>query len=148
MVSLLQLAIGCSVALLANAACPSNEWRPFKGKCYYASTFDVGGWSISDVCNFGYPGSKSVSIHDIDVNSFLAHDMLDGQRAWMGLYRRAGYSGFHWEDESPLDWTFWSSIPTGTDERCANINQVESTGQWGSLPCGAPLRFLCETFET
>ena len=146
--ALLRLTICCLIAAVAHAACPSNEWRPFRGKCYYASSFAVGGWNISEICNFGYPGSKSASVHDIDVNSFLASDMLGGQRAWMGLYRQPGYSYFHWEDGSSLDWTFWYSFPSGTYEECAAINYYAPTGQWAGMSCGTPLPFLCETYET
>ena len=142
------LALYCAVAALTHAACPSAEWKSFRGKCYYKSNFHICGWSIDNVCTFGFPGSRAVSVHDLDLNTFLAHDMMNGVGAWMGLHRKSGDSHFEWMDGTPLDWTYWASTPTGTDERCANINYVGTTGQWGSIDCDTPGFFLCEVDES
>ena len=140
-------ALCCAVATFAEAACPSAEWKSFRGKCYYRSKFHIAGWSVNDVCNFGFPGSKAVSVHDLDVNTFLAHDLMGGVSVWIGLHRNSGDSHFTWMDGTPLDWTYWDSEPTGTDESCANINNVPETGQWGSRDCNRHGGFICEIDE-
>ena len=142
----LQLSLCCAVAALASAACPSAEWKSFRGKCYYRSTFGIAGWSANDVCNFGFPGAKAVSIHDQDVNTFVAHDLMEGEGAWNGLFRNSDL-GFQWLDGTPLDWTNWASPPTGTDVACGSINYGRDSGKWGSLNCDVDGFFICEIDE-
>ena len=134
----------CVTAGLANAGCPSDDWKPFGDKCYLRSTFSIEGVSVDDVCNFGFPGARAVSIHDLETNTFLAQELMQGSSAWIGLQRQEGEGDFSWTDGSPLDWTYWYREPEGTDQLCGSINYNHNTGQWGSLDCAIRDPFICE----
>ena len=127
LLAILQLALCFATASLASAACPTEDWKPYRGKCYYASTFEISGWPVNDVCDFGFNGSKAASVHDLDVNTFLAYDLMEGRSTWLGLYRRQNDTSFTWRDGTPVDWTYFDEPPQGTDEVCVSINYVQQT---------------------
>ena len=145
----LQLILCCATITFTRSACPSEDWRPFGGKCYRRSNFSIEALSVNDVCNFGFPGARAVSIHDLETNTFLSQQLMQGDNAWIGLYRpEDGGSGFSWLDGSALDWTYWYHEPEATGELCGNINFNHATGQWGSLDCSIHDPFICEVDDT
>ncbi|XP_043224658.1 lectin BRA-3-like [Amphibalanus amphitrite] len=143
--TLIKEAVLLAVAtFLAAAACPTSDWAQYGNSCYWLSDFQLEWRSVSSDCGLVQPGSKPVSVHDLEAHAFLA-ELTEGNGTWLGLHRASTTAGWTWSDGSPFDWEFWrSDQPDGDGERCAFMN-CDSHGEWCTADCADGFYyFLCQ----
>ena len=132
------------LAVAAGAACPSTEWKQWAGMCYWASDYTLNWRNVDRVCDDMFPGATSVSIHDMDLEAFLSVNLLNYQRAWIGLRRSSPSESWTWSDGSAYDFSMWGSgQPNNEAESCAAINLTYGT--WGDFNCDSYYTlFMCQ----
>ena len=141
-----------AIAAVAIARCPSEDWKPLFGKCYWASPPDVllQNASVAAACDSLYPGARMVSIHELTVHAFITEKLLNFTQAWIGLNCHEQ----QWYDGTPKDFGAWLSHE-GFMENCTITLGGQGTGGWqfpGAWTCTGTSceqfnRFLCETDE-
>ncbi|KAF0301001.1 Collectin-12 [Amphibalanus amphitrite] len=130
----------------AGAVCPSPQWLLYRDQCYWASPFPLEWRSVASVCELQAPGSRHVSVHDLQVAAFVAEQVLNGTGGWLGLRRPNESAGWQWSDGTPYDWHDWAAgQPRGDGERCAYLQRGGTDG-WRDGDCIVSyLRFVCQT---
>ncbi|XP_043202106.1 salivary glue protein Sgs-3-like [Amphibalanus amphitrite] len=148
MALLARLTALCAALAAAGAACPSPEWQLYRGQCYWFSSFPLEWRSVASVCELQAPGSRPVSVHDVQVNAFLTEQVLQYQSGWLGLRRSDTGRPWVWSDGSVYDWHNWEPLqPHGDGERCALIHEG-GTGGWRTADCSLGYyRFICQKDE-
>ena len=148
-----RLSLLAAVVTAVSASCVDSDWYQYRNTCYWASRYDVQfTWrDARSVCSMMFPGSDMVSIHDLDLDAFIAEDLLHGDEAWLGLYRVNDTAPWLWTDESEYDYHNWFGYdpvcsgdpPLPTGECCAYINE-RNEGDWLGWNCDDYLRFVCQ----
>ena len=145
---LFSLRISVLAATIAAAAanCPTSEWKQYGSMCYWVSDYVLNWHSVDHVCDGTFPGSTSVSIHDLELDAFLANELLDGKVAWLGLRRATTSSSWVWSDGSLYDFSLWySGQPDNSGESCVLINDhSDSFGTWADRVCDSHYLFMCQ----
>ena len=100
-------AAAAAIAAAADDNCPPDGWHQYRDKCYWVSNYTLNGRSVAPVCASMITGAEPVSIHDLDLDAFIAEDLVKGERAWLGLYRADTNADWIWLDGSPLNFTMW-----------------------------------------
>ena len=136
-----------AVATATAADCPSPDWQRYRSKCYWRSNYTLNGRSVARVCDAMSPGSKPVSIHDLDLDAFIGEDLMQGERGQMGLHRAYTDEPWTWADGSDMNYTMWyqgePDRPTG--EACGSINWGQM-GFWSDESCDTFYTyFMCQT---
>ena len=141
----LRLAMLAAATAAAGADCPSEEWHQFRDKCYWVSDFTLNARSVATICDSMWPGAEPVSIHDLDLDAVIAENLLQGQRAWLGLHRADTHAEWTWADRSDMNFTMWhEGQPNASGEICGTIN-FDKTGFWSDDPCDTfYLLFVCQ----
>ena len=146
MAAFLRLVFLSAVLSAVAAVCPLGGWQLYRDQCYWASSFPIEWRSVANVCSLEFPGARPVSVHDMQLNAFLAEHVLNFTGGWLGLRRKDESHGWKWSDGSPFDWENWEEgQPHGDGERCAYIQEGER-GEWRDGDCDISyLRFVCQT---
>ena len=138
----LHLTLLAAVITAAAAECPSPEWQEFRNMCYLGMSDYILHWDeVADACNTVYPGAEMVVIHDAELNTFIAENIVvypNGNRsgAWIGLSRFNSTSSWTWSDGSPVDYTQWYlDNPEYIGGNCVIINYAQ-WGKWVGHDCG------------
>ena len=123
-------------------ACPS-EWKQYENMCYWNSNFRMPWDEVSRVCNEMFPGSTMMaSIHDLDLNSFIAQDLTNYTETWLSLRRTN--SIWAWSDGSPFDFNNWyGGDPEWEADGCA-ITNYHGVGDWTGYSCDKLYTFACQ----
>ena len=139
------LAAAVTAAAAEPDACPSSEWKQYEDMCYWNSNFRLQWDEVSRVCNEMFPGSTMVSIHDLDLNSFIAEDLTNYVETWLGLRRDSSYGSWTWTDGSPFDFNNWyGGDPAWSEEGCA-VTNWNGLGDWTGYSCDSHLStFACQ----
>ena len=133
-----------AAASAAAASCPSSDWHQYRDMCYWMSNYTLNGRSVEPVCRSLTPGAESVSIHDLDLNAFIAEDLTRGEWARLGLTRADPNSDWKWNDGSPLNFTIWHEGEPGATDVCGSINWRDM-GFWSAESCDTHyLPFVCQ----
>ncbi|KAF0300658.1 Lectin BRA-3 [Amphibalanus amphitrite] len=133
-------------AIVACSCCPSDDWIPYtNGMCYRMVQIFAPWYTVDNICDYGTPGARAVSIHDLLQNAFLAETVANGTAAWLGLSRLAATSPWRWSDGSLYDFdNWWDGQPLGD---CAFINYGKE-GEWAAMDCDfSSAWFLCQIEE-
>ena len=127
------------------ATCPSSEWKQFRDFCYWSSDYTLAWEDTRRVCQTMFPGSDLVSIHDLELDAFIAEELLGGTDAWLGLRRSSDSAPWIWTDGTPLNYTNWDGgDPDWYGEGCAIIN-YGNKGAWTGASCnGIYFEYMCQ----
>ena len=130
-------------AAAACSCCPSDDWVPYdNGMCYRLVSFFVPWYTVDSVCDYGAPGARSVSVHQLTQNAFLAETVARGAAVWLGLSRTGATSAWRWSDGSDVNYTNWHSGQPAGD--CAFLN-YGNVGEWAAMDCDfSSAFFLCQ----
>ena len=119
--------------------------------CYWGrSNYTLHWYEVEQACGTVYAGAEMVTIHDLDLNTFIAEHIAVNpngtrQHAWLGLHRTDSSSDWKWKDGSEVNFTEWymnDDDYVGGD--CAAINAWE-WGMWAGWFCINELRFfMCQ----
>ena len=128
-----------------SAACFSSEWHRFQDKCYWRSNYSLPWNDVRHVCQERFPGSDMVSIHDLELDAFIAEELMDGTDAWLGLRRTTSSSPWTWTDGSAYDYHNWygNDPDCRQEECCVGINYVND-GDWTGHHCYFDYNFVCQ----
>ena len=138
MTSALRLPLLAAVITTVAFSCPSSEWLWYGGMCYWASNATLHWNEVRYTCQSQFPGADMVSIHDIELDAFLAETLLDGTAAWIGLRRVSESEPWLWTDGTTYDYSNWfGRDPECTvDDCCGLINYVNGNdGSWSGYSC-------------
>ena len=139
----LRLTLLAAVVTAACAGCVSNDWKRFRGMCYWHSNYTLKWDDAKDVCHYQFPGSDMVSIHDLDLNAFIAQNLLDYTETWLGLSRDSS-SSWEWSDGSSFDFNNWyGGDPVYFGAGCATTNW-NGLGDWTGHGCSTYQHFMCQ----
>ena len=127
------------------ARCPSTEWHRFREMCYWRSNSTLIWNQVRNYCQMNFPGSDMVSIHDLELDAFIAEELLYYDQAWLGLRRASNSSPWTWTDGSDCNYyNFFGGDPAWADETCTLIN-VGNPGCWTGLSCDHHYHyFVCQ----
>jgi len=129
----------------AAARCPNQDWTQQGDHCYWISEFKVTWSSVKAVCDsLTGISAKPATIHDGVEETNLAK-VLQGKRAWLGLFRPYAIADWIWEDGSQVNFTDWAADEPSENGNCAVINYDTSTSQWGTEECSADHPAVCQT---
>ena len=111
--------------------------------------YTLNGRSVATICDQFYPGSQPVSIHHLDLDAFIAENLVHGETAWLGLHRPNTDADWSWLDGSPVNFTMWiNGEPNHSGEACVGINW-QDTGFWDDSDCDTLYkRFVCQIDST
>jgi len=124
------------------APCP-EDWTQYRDFCYWLSSTEVPYAEVAQACQDLHPDAGPISIHDSELNSFLA-SLRHGDAPWIGLSRTTDEgSDWRWEDGSDVDYLPWYPDEPAYGERCAYIGSY-GTEQWGGLTCDHEDPFWCQ----
>ena len=130
------------VITATSASCLSSEWKEHENMCYWASSPLELTWTDAQrICPVLFPGADMVSIHGIEQDAFIAEEVADGHRVWIGLHQANDSAPWEWTDGTPIDYTNWyggdqdCSNRSGSGECCAIINW-HNEGAWGGAGGG------------
>ena len=139
----LHLTLLAAVITAVTASCPGYEWKQFRDTCYWGRSNNTSLWyEVGEVCNLIYPGAEMVTIHDMELNTFIAEEIAvtsAGSLAytWIGLSRASSTSSWKWTDGSTVNFTQWymndDDYHAGD---CAEINDY-TWGAWSAWSCGS-----------
>ena len=129
------------------AACPSPAWtQAYNGFCYLLVN-NTWPWYVAETsCDqVAAPGARLVSVHDVQLNAFLAETVAGGGSAWLGARRATTYAEWAWTDGTPFDFSYWyAGEPSGGGELCAVAN-CGRVGEWCARSChDFDCVFICE----
>ena len=134
----LRLTLVAATFTAASGTCLSSEWRPFRSMCYWPSDYALTWTDAKTICPAMFPGSTLVSIHDLDLDAFIAENVFDiDRRAWLGLSRNSSSDPWVWTDGSTYDFSHWFGGDPGCPgsyECCAAINW-QAIGDWSGFDC-------------
>ncbi|XP_069142234.1 C-type lectin domain family 2 member B-like [Argopecten irradians] len=119
--------------------CPTADWMPFNGKCYYYDQTKTNANKLPEICQS--LNSTLIRVDDEEVQYFLKSkvDRLGLGTLWMGLKKVNGE--WVWGPEDPATFVDWSpGEPDKSYEYCAFIAK---TG-WGNSRCSDNRRIGCE----
>ena len=142
----LRLTLLAAVVTAATTTCPSSEWKQHDSMCYWRSNYTLTWSDARQICPALFPGSGMVSIHDSELNAFIAEDVANGDQAWIGLLRVGDTSPWVWFDGSAYDYSNWfDNDPEWCFYNCcAYINYINE-GVWTGLDCYSYYRlFMCQ----
>ena len=146
----LRLALLAVLITTVFSSCPSADWKQFRDMCYWGRSDDYLLWrDVADVCNSIYPGAEMVTIHDVELNGFIAEEIAgrDGSKeyAWLGLSRYNSSSRWAWTDGSAYNFSLWyNNDPDYRGEDCAFTNYVQ-WGMWVGYDCvSGRFYFMCQ----
>ena len=143
----LWLAMAGATLTAASAACPSEEWIPYDGNCYWKTPFDTRWLSGEDICNTAFPGSHMASIHDSLENAFIYEYVANFTSTWIGFRRYDDDVPWSWSDGSPANWTNWcDGQPFGYGERFGYM-APDHHGCWMTSNTSGDLPLVCKTPE-
>ena len=136
MYRLTALALALTALSAAAGLCPSG-WKLFGNMCYWSADYVVRWEDVTNICGSILTGADMVSIHDLDLNAFIAQDLLQGREAWLGARRESDSAPFRWTDGSPFDFSLWyGGDPDHDGEACASINwKYANPGDWTGHAC-------------
>ena len=142
--SLRLVVLAAASAAAATTECPSG-WHQYRDKCYWVSNYTLNGRSVPAVCASMITGAEPVSIHDLDLDAFIAEDLAKGEQVWLGLYRATTNTDWSWLDGSPMNFTMWhEGQPNTNGDACGSINW-DKTGFWSDEHCDTYYYFfLCQ----
>ena len=135
----------CSAAAPAAGGCPSDDWRPFEGSCFWLSAAAAAGSVVPRLCGAEAVGAGPASVSTPRANAFLAEELLEGMPAWVGLMRADG--DWRWQDGSEVAFESWLEAEAAEDGECAVLNANGSLGLWAARPCEQRRRFVCQLEE-
>ena len=143
----LRLALAAVTFTVSSATCLSSEWMEFRNMCYWKSDYRLTWTDATQVCPSMFPGSNLVSIHDLDLDAFIAEDLLGGMIAWLGLHRDSSSVPWMWTDGSTYNYSHWFGGDPGCPDSydcCATIN-FRNDGDWAGIDCfGDYTYFMCQ----
>ena len=89
---------------------PSSARRPpgsaYNGFCYRLVNNSWPWYVVEDACDqVAAPGARLASVHDLELNAFLAETVTGGGPAWLGLRRAATYAEWTWKDGTAFDFS-------------------------------------------
>lgn len=135
-----RLNVVCETASIT--ACPDG-WSKFEELCYWHSNHSVKGTSLAAECYSLDPPAQPVSVHSLQLNTFL--DTLAGGAAypWIGLTRDHQSGAWTWLDAADVDYLNWDADYPTDAPNCAAI-YPSSNGQWRNFDCSSFGTFFCQ----
>ena len=135
--------VAAAVTAVAAATCLSSEWKKYGDMCYWGASFNYT-WNDAQIfCPELFPGSDLVSVDGVELDAFLAEQIMNGTEAWLGLYYNS--SAWVWTDGTTSNYTNWyAGSTTCTTGCCATIN-YHNEGDWIGRKCATDYHpFICQ----
>ena len=135
--TLLTIAALAAIPAPATADCPSDDWiTGYNGFCYILVN-NTWPWYVSkDACDqVAATGATLTSIHDAQLNAFVAETVAGEEEAWLGMTRATTYADWTWTDGTPFNFSYWyQDEPYGTGELCG-VTNCGRVGEWCAKSC-------------
>ncbi|XP_069131132.1 low affinity immunoglobulin epsilon Fc receptor-like [Argopecten irradians] len=125
--------------------CPSHEWVPFNGKCYYFDGAKFSADENDELCE-GLE-AKPVRVDNEEVYSFLRSELSrrDLARVWIGANDKDVEGEWVWGPGEPVSFTGWRNGEPNSnngDEDCV----IMKRSGWVDISCSMKLpSSACET---
>uniref|UniRef100_A0A8C7X592 C-type lectin domain-containing protein n=1 Tax=Oryzias sinensis TaxID=183150 RepID=A0A8C7X592_9TELE len=126
----------------------AEKWIRFGSSCYFFSEKSKS-WDEAREAN-----EADLVVINTNEEKVLVSLNYVYKSVWIGLTDKVQEATWKWVDGSPLTLKFWGENQPDSDgggkihgeEDCAEIR--ETPGFWNDLPCGTPLRWICEKEAT
>ncbi|CAL4170084.1 unnamed protein product, partial [Meganyctiphanes norvegica] len=126
--------------------CPDG-WTHIGSRCIQLFKGDnTTDWETSrQKCKDLGSGANLISVHsEQDQAAIAAFVGRSGRSAWLGFYNAAG---FHWADQSEVDYTHWAAGEPNGDSQSVNEDCAMAyywNGQWNDAPCDLTNDYICQ----
>ena len=93
----LPLLLLLAVSSLSSAGCPEG-WQEYRDKCYKYVDIAMSWHDAGHLCDVIYPGATLASVHDVEMNAYLARTVADYNHVWIGMRRPDTNGSWYWSD--------------------------------------------------
>ena len=135
----------CSFFCIEVYLCPDG-WTQFGNRTCFKRVSARKTWHISlKNCESMGEGASLARILSLEERNELSLNLLNGERAWIGLNDMTNEGNYVWADQSPLTYVNWNSSEVETDaylEREKDCVAATRTS-WQSISCSEMKPSLC-----